>query len=398
MKIDWSEELDGGLRYTETTEGAEEAFYPFLRLGWANNKKPARLCQLWQGDAAKPLSYLTLFSYESRIGEAVIPVEGIGGVATTPAFRRRGHASRLLERAIERASKRVDLLLLNGIRGFYGAAGFVPCLHKCEMLLRVRAGESARELPGAVVRDLEPGDLAAICDLANRARRTHTGTTVRTCENFAGPRPASDWDPGEQGFVIERDGRVAGYAIYSRTSFGGVQPYAVLELVGADAATTEALVREVARIGLERRLEVITFHEVPDSFTGGVLRRLGCEARIQYDVDAGWMGRILCRDEFVRAIASELTWRARRDDAAAIDALASSELVEDDGRLLQLVTGYVPWDDVAASGDVDRAGRKPRTRARETPGERFDATARSWFPGTSLPERPLAYAYRLDWF
>ena len=36
-----------------------------------------------------------------------------------------------------------------------------------------------------------------------------------------------------------------------------------------------------------------------------VLRRLGCEATLQYDTNAGWMGRILRRDSFVHRIAPE---------------------------------------------------------------------------------------------
>lgn len=383
-KFDWEESLGHGLSYTETTEGVEEGYYPFLRLGWANNRKSARLCQLRAEGVDEPVAYLTFFSYESRIGNVVLPVEGIGGVATPPGRRRKGYCSKLLGAAVPRAAERVDLLYLNGIEGFYGGFGFSTCLVKPEMRLAVKSIEAASDLPGATIRGMEAADVDRVCDLCNTARQIHTGTAVRRSDNFAGPRPASDWDPGEEGILLERQGVVEGYAIYSQTSFGGAQPFSVVELIGADPSVTEALVAQIGRLAIERRLEGVSFFEVPESMSGRVLRRLGCEVKFRHDTDAGWMGRILRRRSFVRRIAPELERRAGEPGGATLEALASGEIYADNTVLLQLVTGFRSWRDVADLGHHVAA--------------RHEALARLWFSGFGGPRWPAPCAYRLDWY
>jgi GNAT superfamily N-acetyltransferase len=384
MKFDWEESLGHGLRYTETTEGAEESFYPFLRLGWANNKRPARLCQLWAEGVKEPVAYLTLFGYESRIGKVALAVEGIGGVATPPKWRRKGYSAKLLRLAVPRAAERVDLLYLNGIQGFYGAFGFSTCFVESEMRLSVRNAEAARDLPDATIRDMVAGDLDKVCELCNDVRQIHTGTTLRRTDNFAGPRPESDWEAGEKGSVLERQGVVEGYVIFAQTKFGGTERFSVVEMIGVDPAVTEALVAEVARLAIDRRLESVPFLEVSESMSGRVLRRLGCEATLQYDTNAGWMGRILRRDSFVHRIAPELERRAGEFHREALEALARGEIYADNGVLLQLVTGFRSWRDVA-----DLGHRLPA---------RYEGFVRRWFAGFGGPEWPMPYAYRLDWY
>ena len=69
-------ELEPGLRYTE-------------QVGRAYRAKPACDCFLWKVGIEEAVSGVNLLSFRQRFGAHSIPCEGLGGVQSSPQFRRR---------------------------------------------------------------------------------------------------------------------------------------------------------------------------------------------------------------------------------------------------------------------------------------------------------------------
>ena len=78
MTVRYEAEVDlgPGLKYTEET-------------GRIDQSRQVRDCCLWQAGVAEPISGLNVLSFRQRFGAVSLPAEGIGGVETVPAFRRR---------------------------------------------------------------------------------------------------------------------------------------------------------------------------------------------------------------------------------------------------------------------------------------------------------------------
>ncbi|MEU1320654.1 GNAT family N-acetyltransferase [Streptomyces tibetensis] len=78
-----------------------------------------RLCRLRTGDG-EPVAELGAVSFRLRFGAVAVAAEGIGGVETQPEFRRQGHMSRLLRRALDGMAQRVDVAFVSeAIEGLY---------------------------------------------------------------------------------------------------------------------------------------------------------------------------------------------------------------------------------------------------------------------------------------
>ncbi len=380
MDFDLEEDLGNGLRYTESCGDLVEKFFPFTKIGWLNKKKPARVCLLWHEGDPEPISYLTLFSYRSRIGCVEVPVEGYGGVATKPKYRQKGYSSIVMSKSLEGASKRVPLVYLNGIHDYYGRYGFATCLLKSEMMLTTVRLKKAVERKSVELRDLRGEDLPILCEMANQGRRLRTGTLVRDPASYTGPRAPSDWDSGEEAWVAFDGEGVVGYTVFSAPRFGCGQPLIVTELCGANRDVIEGLVAELAAVAESRQIEAARFDEVPDSLAGSVLRSLGCEVKITYEAGGGWMGRFSDRAKFLELVRPELERRAG-DVSALIEALNTRNVCPDDGVLLQLVTGYVSWSEEFSE-----------------PAEEVERVGRRCFPGAGSADLPLPYQYTNDWF
>ena len=93
-----------GLRYTEETSRAQKGL-------------PMRDCSLWQAGVERPVSGLNLPSFRQRFGAVSVPAEGIGGVETSPAFRRRGYIRTLLEKVIAGSATRVPIVFVSEAAG-----------------------------------------------------------------------------------------------------------------------------------------------------------------------------------------------------------------------------------------------------------------------------------------
>jgi hypothetical protein len=385
MPVEHIEEVSGGLRFRETSGDVDirHRLHPFLRAGWAANRLPARFCEL-VSPAGETLSYLAAFGYRLRFGACALAVEGFGGVATPPRFRRRGYSRSLIEQSLSRAAARAPAVFLHGIENYYGAFGFVPCFVTGEATLEVRHGERARAWPECRLRAIEASDLAAVCDVFNREHHCRPGAVERAAATFGGGAAPDDWSAGDGTLLLERASDVLGYAIFSGERFGMPPELTVREASAVSARAAEALVRELVAVATTRRVERLTLHVAPDSIVGGVLRRLGCKMTIHYPATGGWMGKVLDRRRLVEALGDELRRRAPETAPHDLAALAAGEIYPDDALLLPLLTGYLTWRDADAAG-----ASRP-----EGPEE----LAARWFPGGGGIGLPLPFMHRLDYY
>jgi ribosomal protein S18 acetylase RimI-like enzyme len=105
------------------------------------------------------------YDFAARLGAATVPVAGIGAVFTAPDRRGRGHARELIEAMVEDAARRgcTFVLLFSEIGpAYYERLGFHALARRVVTLEVVRG----RGAPAVLVRSAEPGDLAAVADLA----------------------------------------------------------------------------------------------------------------------------------------------------------------------------------------------------------------------------------------
>src|SRR5215218_7054769 len=112
-----------------------------------------------------PVSRTFIFPMLIRIGEAVVRMDGIGGVATDEAHRHRGYSRRVLETAVDtmRAGD-AALSTLYGIPDFYHRFGYATS--GAEHTVKLPASDTATPrtcLPeGWLFRPFAPDDLPAV--------------------------------------------------------------------------------------------------------------------------------------------------------------------------------------------------------------------------------------------
>ncbi|MCC6672546.1 MAG: GNAT family N-acetyltransferase [Planctomycetes bacterium] len=161
----------------------------------------------------------------------------IGSVATAPAWRGRGLASRLLREVVAIAqAERGDLCLLwSGQHAFYARLGFVPAGRLYEVELR--PGSAAPEVPG--LRAARPADLAAI-------RELHRARPLRVERSLADLALACTAAP-MQIVCLERAGTVAAYACLGK---GADFPGWWHEVGGTDRDVHALLLGATAALGL----------------------------------------------------------------------------------------------------------------------------------------------------
>jgi hypothetical protein len=196
------------------------------------------------------------------------------------------------------------------------------------------------------------------------------------------------WQPGSEAIILERDERLAGYAILRELQYGHtVSSFAVDELTASDAEAAQALLAEVASRCWHMRYSEFWVHEPLDSVVGQAAQRLGCAYHQTFPRSGGMMGAILDRPQLLRLLEPELRRRLPSDDlltahTTAFDALCRGELISDTRDLLRLLVGYWSTTDARAFGKVIPA--------------QYERVVDAWFPGNRAQVLPLAYAHRLD--
>lgn len=200
-------------------------------------------CNLALREGGRLAAVAGVFPFAWRVGGASLRVAGIGGVATDPGLRGKGHMRRLMDRAlVEVRAGGFHLSYLGGQRQRYLHWGWERAgveLHALVGPANVRR-HFGGEGPGVELSPLgdEPSALAAMRAIhdAQPSRCERPGETFALSLRMWGARP----------LVARAGGRPVGYAVVSNK--GDLVP----EVVGADLASALGIVRALAAEGNAR--------------------------------------------------------------------------------------------------------------------------------------------------
>lgn len=188
------------------------------------------------------VSCLTLTDSRLRVGGAVVGVGGVAGLATAPALRRRGYATRLLLGSL--ATLRAYGYGLTGLlpfrRAYYRRLGWEMASTQLRAVLpaeRLAAFAEARYVRAAL-----PSDRAALRTLHEELTRGRTGACVRDDRRWTYVLNHS-----RSAVVFQRGGALEGYALFERTESEDPPPrLRVIELLAASEDARRGLVGHLA--------------------------------------------------------------------------------------------------------------------------------------------------------
>jgi ribosomal protein S18 acetylase RimI-like enzyme len=373
------EDLGSGLKYTEETSRTELS-------------RVVRDCCLWQDGVDEPISGLNVLSFRQRFGAVSVSAEGIGGVETVPAFRRRGHIRTLMTKAVEGMAKRVPIAFVSdAIEDLYEKFGFVNCLAEAYLSVPIRNVERmAGRSPAASaqgVRSFSHADLPAMIALYNQVH-AHRSWTHERHAGWNQLLVTQTWRSGSKVVILDRAGCLAGYAILKEPQHGHVtSSFIVDELTASDIDAAQALLVEMAARCWNQRLSEYWVREPLDSVVGQAAQRLGCEYHQSFPSSGGMMGAILDRQQLLSLLEPELRRRLHGDDldnihTTAFDALCRGEVIPDNHDLLRLLVGYWSATDASTHGTAIPA--------------QYARIVDAWFPGAGTRILLVPYAHTLD--
>jgi predicted acetyltransferase len=372
-----SEQLEPGVRYVEEQSR--------IVLG-----VPVKDCFLVADGEDEPISMLDMRTFEQRFGAVAIRMEGIGGVETQPKYRRRGWMSKLLARALAGVAERVSVAAIgDAIPSVYEKHGFVNCVADRELVLDARCLAALGKVQADAPRKPRPmveADLPDVTALYNEVH-AHRPWTHRRPPDWNKLVPEKTWSPGSEAIVLEHQGGISAYAIFTRPLYGHHKPeFRVDEMAARDQASARLLIPAVADLSLRAQQIQFAVAEPLDCVVGRTLKDLGCTLRETHFSSGGMMSHILHMKEFLAAIEPELRRRCQgltpeSLHRAAFTALMTGSLGVDASALLSLLVGHWSLSDA---------------RTRGLPSSRFDEVLHLWFPGGSSDRLPIAHAHRLD--
>lgn len=186
------------------------------------------------------VSCLTVVPTQLRIGGVPVPAGGVAGVATRPAFQRRGHAAALLAATVPALWSELGypLSLLHPVSApFYRRFGWE------EASRQVRWLSAPASLPVSAeadhVRPVAADDWPVLARLHERLSCAETGTFQRDTRRWqliAMPLP------NRETFVYEQRGQITGYLVCERHDI-----LHLLEMLGATADARRGLLGFLAR-------------------------------------------------------------------------------------------------------------------------------------------------------
>ncbi|MCX8072278.1 MAG: GNAT family N-acetyltransferase [Candidatus Binatia bacterium] len=158
----------------------------------------------------KLISTFQVFRKQIRLDSAVLDVAGVGNVFTTPAYRGRSIASRLLEFGIAQLPRHgFDVSLLFAVRiAFYARLGYRSHLR---YLFYFPPSGPCREIPRYNLRPFTASDLPAVQQIYDGYSSRFRGPTLRNPAYWAGQLRYAG-NPSERFLVAEQNGEVVAYA------------------------------------------------------------------------------------------------------------------------------------------------------------------------------------------
>ncbi|MDQ3855873.1 MAG: GNAT family N-acetyltransferase [Chloroflexota bacterium] len=273
----------------------------------------------------RTLSHVYIIPLTVAVGAARVRVDGIGGVWTDEAHRRRGYARRCMEAAVRQMREGdAALSVLFGIRYFYEQFGFVPA--GPETALYLTELETSPPVPnGRLVRRCELRDLPAVQALYAAYTAHSVGAVARSPEGqvWTKLRTACADPARDECRVVEApDGAVLGYA-WRGTDFWSVDteeetPDALTigEAVACAPKAADVLLaacRAWAVEAMVRRPEITRakLHVAPEGPVYAAATRQHSRLELLWLWSGGFCARTLDTQRLLTALEPELTRRVR---------------------------------------------------------------------------------------
>jgi predicted N-acetyltransferase YhbS len=132
-----------------------------------------RPCLLGLYRNGRLVSTCQVFRRIMAIGARKFALEGLGNIATDPAYQRQGFGSMLLRWFIDHPTGRRDLsILYTGLPGFYTRLGWQQKTYRSLSVFRTAAWQPPA-LPGTRMRSMRAADRGAIANIYSRFNRTY---------------------------------------------------------------------------------------------------------------------------------------------------------------------------------------------------------------------------------
>lgn len=257
----------------------------------------------------KIVSHVQVYDKVMRYGSGRIPFGGIADVATDPEHRRKGHAAKLLENAIEHM-KRHDLplsLLYTGTQGLYEQAGWrvVPAT-----VLEADVPAEARPGPRAyTLKPFEESQVRLLAGYWDQAMANLVGPLDRSIEYF---QRQPDWLEGwgeVEWDVIHRVGHPAGFV---RTAVNG-ETLELLDVCGTSDEVVQVACAQAVRRAVESGCRKIEGRVAPGS---PLVREFAAFADIQLTTSDSQMMRLNDLEGTLRGALPEFHRRRRHNPLA----------------------------------------------------------------------------------
>lgn len=187
-----------------------------------------------------PVSCLTVVPTQLRIGGVLVPAAGVAGVATRPAFQRRGCAAALLAATVPALPTEIGfpVALLHPVSApFYRQFGWEYASRHVRWLSAPSSLPSSAEAD--CVRPAQDGDWTAITRLHDAETSGGTGSFARDSRRWQLIRLPI---PGRETVVYEQQGAIIGYGIFERHDV-----LHLLEIAGGTETARRGLLGFLAR-------------------------------------------------------------------------------------------------------------------------------------------------------
>lgn len=226
-----------------------------------------------------------LYERMLRVGFVTIPTGCFTSLVTHPDWRGRGVATALMHDALARAiERRLGLILLDGIAGFYGRFGYADVLDTSRHVIS-RAYLATMPQSPYTVQPATLDDAPALFELHERHYSGYSGSFVRTIE-WQRHDLALRLEENPPRLACDGNGQVRGYLILPSLAPGN---HAV-EAAADDWPAALALLQHHADIA--REAAEIDWPLPPDSPTFYMLAdHVNLTSRSYHHPNEGWMAR-----------------------------------------------------------------------------------------------------------
>jgi len=296
--------------------------------------------------AGEEVSHLCVRDFRMRVGSAILRMGGIADVETKEAYRGRGYARQVLDRALPLMRKEgYDISTLFGVSDFYPRWGYAPIFPETGLTLATE--DAARAQQVYRLRPLGRDEVGATLDLYRRNNARRTGAIVRGRDRWAGFRLGSRWGRPVSAYgAFDPAGRLMGYVVLDRSPTEAIMVeigYRREEVFGTLLA---------AGMRQARRAKAQQIHALvpPDHPFLEYCQRLGCRLTLQYHRSGGAMGRIINLATCFARLTPELT---RRLGSGPLPWTGRLRIETDIGEvILRLEQGAVTCDDPGGAADA----------------------------------------------